>query len=153
MGLYRFSWVIEGELAAMARPDGSQEDLADLKASGIGALVNLTDWDWPPEALRESGLSYLRLPVPDFAPPEPQQVEAFVAFCRQSIERGRPVAVHCLAGRGRSGTMAACYLVSRGMTAQDAVLMVRALRPGSIETPSQERAVHEFAARRDADGS
>jgi protein tyrosine phosphatase len=57
------------------------------------------------------------------------------------------VAVHCGAGLGRSGTPIAAYLVSQGAAPDDAIALVRARRPGSIETAEQEVAVHEFARR------
>jgi atypical dual specificity phosphatase len=150
MALHAFSWVIPGELAGMARPDGTPDDVKALTSHGVGGLVNLTPWQWPAGLLQEGGLDYLHLAIPDFAPPEPGQVDAFVEFCDRHIQEGRAVAAHCLAGRGRTGTMAACYLVSRGMPPAQAVRRIRALRPGSIETWEQEQAVYEFAARRGA---
>ena len=148
MSLYGFSWVIEGKLAAMAMPDRSREDLEELAARGVGALVNLTNRDWPAEVLKEGGLAYLQLPVPDFRPPQPRQVDQFMKFCDENIAEGRAVVVHCVAGRGRTGTMVACYLVYGGMEPRKAVAFIRSLRGGSIETLSQEAAVHDFAARR-----
>ena len=51
-------------------------------------------------------------------------------------------------GHGRTGTMLACYLVkTRGMSGADAILETRRLRPGSIETAEQERAVVQFYQR------
>ena len=41
--------------------------------------------------------------------------------------------------------MLAAYFVTAGMSARDAIDKVRQLRPGSVETPDQERAVEEFA--------
>lgn len=59
--------------------------------------------------------------------------------------------VHCGGGKGRAGTFAACCLAMWGssppldltaerpvLSAQEAVRVVRSLRPGSIETQEQE---------------
>ena len=53
---------------------------------------------------------------------------------------------HCFWGRGRTGTMLACYLVKdEGISAEDAIKRIRDLRPYSVETYEQEDAVIEYA--------
>ncbi|XP_017785093.1 PREDICTED: dual specificity protein phosphatase 23-like [Nicrophorus vespilloides] len=48
-------------------------------------------------------------------------------------------------GRGRSGVMAACYLVRfKDMTPERAVSEIRLIRPNSIETPEQERSIIRY---------
>ena len=55
------------------------------------------------------------------------------------------VAVHCFHGRGRTGTILACYLVkSRGMKAKDAITYVRRKRPLSVETKEQVETVFVY---------
>lgn len=68
----------------------------------------------------------------------------FVERVEASVATGESVGVHCTAGLGRSGTMAAAYLVARGATADDAIATIRAFRPGSIETEAQEDAIRLF---------
>ena len=151
MGLYRFSWFIENEVAAMAMPDGHEEDFEELKRLGISALVTLTEEPVLAKAAREHGFEYLHVPIPDFYPPLLSQIRQFVNFCDRNIQSNRAVAVHCVAGMGRTGTMLACYLVSRGTDPWQAIETVREKRPGSIENVSQEGAVFAFADRhRDA---
>ena len=65
-------------------------------------------------------------------------------FVDRQFARGCAVGVHCMAGRGRTGTMIACYLVSQGMSAEDAIAEVRRARPGSIQTEAQEQAVRRL---------
>ncbi|XP_023804562.1 dual specificity protein phosphatase 23, partial [Cyanistes caeruleus] len=55
------------------------------------------------------------------------------------------VAVHCMLGHGRTGTLLACYLCKeQHLAGGDAIREIRRLRPGSIETAEQERAVIRF---------
>jgi protein tyrosine phosphatase domain-containing protein 1 len=51
----------------------------------------------------------------------------------------RKVAVHCHAGLGRTGLAIACFLLASGQAASAprAVEMVRAARPGSLQTQVQ----------------
>lgn len=148
-----FSWVIEGELAGMGRPgvlaSGLSEDLGFLVREGVGAVVSLTEAPLDEAAVKASGLEAFHLPVPDMTPPSPEDIDRFVAFLDTSCEAGRPVAVHCAMGRGRTGTMLACALVHRGTGAREAIRQVREARPGSIETRAQEDAVEAYARRRE----
>lgn len=65
-----------------------------------------------------------------------------------SVSTSQAVGVHCALGFGRTGTMLACYLVKeRALAAGDAIAEIRRLRPGSIETYEQEKAVFQFYQR------
>lgn len=50
--------------------------------------------------------------------------------------------MHCAHGKGRTGTILACYLVRKySLSAEEAIQRLRALRPGSVETSGQEKIV------------
>ena len=54
-------------------------------------------------------------------------------------------AAHCAWGRGRTGTMMACYLArQRRLSADDAIAEIRRMRPGSVDSAKQENAVHLY---------
>ncbi|MBI3780600.1 MAG: dual specificity protein phosphatase family protein [candidate division NC10 bacterium] len=145
-----FSFVIEGRLAGMARPGCSrplEDDIEFLKAQGIGAIVSMTEGPLNEGVVRSLGLRYLHLPVPDYCSPTIQQIEDFLAFLDAADSDGA-VVVHCYAGQGRTGTMLACALVQQGMSAEDAIRIIRAKRPPSIDTFAQEQVIFEFAAMR-----
>ena len=51
----------------------------------------------------------------------------------------RRVLLHCAAGLGRTGTVAAKLLIASGVLAPQALARVRAVRPGTVETAAQVR--------------
>ncbi|MFO0590555.1 MAG: cyclin-dependent kinase inhibitor 3 family protein [Polyangiaceae bacterium] len=62
-----------------------------------------------------------------------------------AVREGRTVVIHCRGGLGRSGTVAACALIARGASAEDAIRVVRASRKGAVENERQEEFVRQFA--------
>lgn len=143
-----FTWVEEGLLAAMARPGGQRpldEDLSCLRSAGIRVLVSLTAEPIEEEALARYGIEGLHLPVEDFTPPTLEQIDRFLREVERARLEGRGLGIHCTAGKGRTGTMVAAYLVTRGRSVADAIAEIRRLRPGSVETAAQEERVAEFA--------
>jgi atypical dual specificity phosphatase len=76
--------------------------------------------------------------------PSPIQLSEIIDFIEARNAESKPVLVHCGEGKGRTGTVLAAYLVSRGSNADDAIRRVRELRPGSIENLEQENAVRLF---------
>ena len=86
-------------------------------------------------------------PVVDFTPPSPEQLLEIVRWMRSQVQAGRAVAVHCMAGLGRTGTVLAAWRVAEGLPPELAIADVRRRRPGSIETRGQEDAIFEFAER------
>jgi len=79
--------------------------------------------------------------------PTQEQLDRCISAIDRALEKNMGVAVHCTAGLGRTGVVLACYLVTHGLNAQNAMARVRRLRPGSIETEEQAQAVEEFARR------
>jgi len=134
-------WIIEGELAAFSV--FALADLDRLQREGIGAIVSLTEY-FPAELVGASGFKTLHLPIEDMTPPDSRQIEQYVEFVDRMLARSRAVGTHCLAGLGRTGTMIGCYLVSRGASAEDAIIRVREARPGAIQTETQERAIVQW---------
>lgn len=146
---YGFSWVLDGRLAGLAYPGhthGLATELDWMAAQGVRLLVSLTGAPPDPTLVADAGLDSLHLPVVDFQPPSPEQVDAFVAAVDAALLADDAVAVHCAAGRGRTGTMLAMYFVHRGLDGAAAIEHVRALRPGSIETQGQEQAILAYSA-------
>ncbi len=128
----------------MAKPASSVYDFEFLKDKGFEAIVSLTEFPLSEVLTEEFGFSVKHIPVRDFEAPTLEQIESFVAFAEKARSEGKKIIVHCDAGVGRTGTMLACYLVSKGYSAADAIEEVRTKRPGSLETIEQEEVVLKF---------
>ena len=60
------------------------------------------------------------------------------------MQQGEVVAVHCLAGLGRTGTVLGAWLVREGLTADEALRRLRAIEPGFVQSRVQEELLHEL---------
>jgi atypical dual specificity phosphatase len=139
------SWIDPAGQVLLCAYPRRDRDLAHLAERGIRRLINLHTKPHSPGRLTRYGLVEYHLPVPDFTAPTPSQLSTAVANVMAGVAAGEAVAIHCGAGLGRSGTVAACYLVALGQDWQSAVTTVRAARPGAIETASQLAAVAAYA--------
>jgi atypical dual specificity phosphatase len=141
-----FSWVIENQLAGCRGPKSSQ-DLEFLCKNGIKAIIRMAT---PSESrvtsaeVKSLGLTEYKEPVQDYTPPSQEQLVRITEFISSKLADGKPVAVSCGAGMGRTGTALACYLVANGSSADEAIQEIRLSRPGSIETLDQEDAVRHY---------
>lgn len=146
-----FGW-LEGRIAGCRGPR-SNSDLAFLASIGIQALVRLAHEEETgifAANVESNGIEDCYEPVTDWTAPSQHQIDRIIGFVRNAIEKGWPVAVSCGAGCGRTGTILACYLVSAGLSAENAIKQLIAVRPCSREilnVPGQKKAVLEFEQR------
>ncbi|CAM9473527.1 unnamed protein product [Lampetra fluviatilis] len=105
------------------------------------------------EEWRDAGVEQLTLSTVDFTGvPSPQQLHAGVAFALKYAALGHSVYVHCKAGRSRSATMVAAYLIQvHGWDVQEACNHLRSLRQHVLIRPTQREALARFAAEVRAD--
>ena len=141
-----FSWVDKPRLAALALPDA--DDLLWLRRNGIDMVISLTEDPLPRRYVNEAGMMAIHLPVPDLEAPTAEQLQRAVETIARAGQSGMAVAVHCTAGKGRTGTILAAYFVDQGLSADAAIRRVRDLRRGSVETAEQEEAIAAFARQR-----
>jgi atypical dual specificity phosphatase len=116
-----------------------------LKACGIGAILTLTEDNLYGSHHLEAGFFLRHEPVDDGDPPTTQALERSVAFIEGSLMAGRGVAVHCLEGRGRTGTILCAWLAFREhLTADSAIARVRQLRPYTALSVSQKKFLKDY---------
>ena len=102
------------------------------------------------EVLRRNML-WFHLPIVDVSTPSErfeQEWNVAGEELRSMLRRRLDVMVHCRGGLGRAGTIAARLLIELGTKPTAAIAMVRAARPGAIETPEQEAFVLGIGAAR-----
>ncbi len=88
---------------------------------------------------QQRGMIVRHYPIPDRgAPPTPDAPAPLIAEIVSALREGKTTIVSCVGGLGRTGTILAATLMSIGYEREEAMRMVRAARPGAIETQTQE---------------
>lgn len=136
-----FAWLEPGRIAGTPMPgvvQAIERDLERLRQCGITTLITLTERDLPQDALQRHGLKNLHLPIRDREPPTVAQIQMLLKRMEVLVQRGEVLAVHCLAGIGRTGTVLAAWLVREGLTATEALRRVRLIDPQYVQSTEQE---------------
>lgn len=97
------------------------------------------------DSVIKMGMEFVHEPIVDMDVPKLKRTQRIVTELIECLESGKTVVVHCWAGLGRAGTIAACAMLQRGHDAQVAVALLRKVRPGAVQSLLQERHVREFA--------
>lgn len=142
-------WIEKPHLLGSSNP--TDADLEELRREGFSVLISLLCEETQPPRydlvrVRALGFERYNIPVADFQPPAHGQLEHFVNLIT-GLPSGAKTIVHCHAGIGRTGTFAAAYLITRGMSVLDAIAYVRKVRQHAVQTSEQERGLKEFAGK------
>jgi protein-tyrosine phosphatase len=135
---------LEADLERIARVYGATLLVSLLEAHEYVFLATQRE----PEVARLFGMEFESFPITDMD--APKDLPATIALVQRLLahaEAGRRCVVHCYGGIGRAGTIGACCLVARGLSAPDAISVVREVRDSrAVETREQQRFVARFAA-------
>jgi atypical dual specificity phosphatase len=142
-----FSWVIEDKLAGSSMPMNYSQFLW-VMTHGVKAIVTVREVPLPSKWFSNGNgddVDYFHLRVEDYGAPSLEEIDNTIDYIQQQISKKKPVMVHCAAGRGRTGTILAAYLIKKeNLTANQAIKKIRSIRPGSIQSDRQEMALYVY---------
>ncbi|SRR5581483_3622469 len=148
-----------GKLAMAPRPRGGDwlhDEIEGWRRSKIKTVLSLLtpeeehalDLDEERGKTKAGGIQFISFPIPDREVPEAQaEVAAVVDQVNSELSSGDNVLIHCRQGVGRSGLLAACLLVSRGVDSNAAMERLSKARGLPVpETAEQRRWINRYAA-------
>lgn len=132
--------------------------LAQLKQQGVAAIVTALDESELAskgvaelgEKAQQLGMKWFQIEIEDDCAPG----DEFAAKWQQAspelhqvIAQGGKVAMHCMGGSGRTGLLAAHFLLEMQWQLDDIVREVQALRPGAFTKSVQVDYIKQVAAK------
>ena len=139
-----FSWVTEGKLAGSGLPV-TQDEFKWVLDKGIKSIVTVREVPLPSRWIDGTNIDYLHLMVEDYGVPNMEVLDEAVDYIDNKIQSGKPVLVHCAAGKGRTGALLAAYMIKKeNLTADQALEKIRLMRPGSVQSITQETALSMY---------
>ena len=139
-----FSWVSEGKLAGSGLPI-TEDEFRWVVDKGIKSIVSVREVPLPSKWFDGGEIDYLHLMVEDYGAPTMEVLDEIVDYIDKKIRSGKAVLVHCAAGKGRTGAVLAAYMIKKeNLTAEQAIEKIRLMRPGSVQSLTQETALSMY---------
>ncbi|KAJ8328320.1 cell division control protein 14 [Batrachochytrium dendrobatidis] len=106
-----------------------------MKEKNIKTIIRLNNKTYDKRKFVLAGIEHIELYFPDGTTPPEGILKRFLEICET---REGPIAVHCKAGLGRTGSLIASFIMKHyKMTACEVISFMRVLRPGSVVGPQQ----------------
>ena len=127
-------------------------DVFLLHQNHVTAVVNMCyEYAGPTAEYKKYSIEQLHLPTFDASAPALEDIERAVAFLKKKIhDEGGKVLVHCKGGRARAACVATCYLISQGMTLDQAISLLVAQRRVVERVITSYAVIQEYAEKHTA---
>jgi protein-tyrosine phosphatase len=136
------------KLAIMARPrsgDWLEDEIANWAREGVGLVVCLLDREEvdelglqsEPTVCRTNQIEFISYPIADRG--VPTDAVSAVALAQRIISSGKPTAIHCRAGIGRSSVIAALTLRLAGISSEEAFSAIGEARRLAVPDTDAQR--------------
>jgi atypical dual specificity phosphatase len=151
-----FNWIVEWKLAGSGVPVSKKEVSWLINTQGIKTVVTIKEKPLSQKWLSHNNgtntggsgmkIDYLHIKVQDYSAPSLEDLDYMVNYISQQIDKTRPIMEHCSAGKGRTRTILAAYLIKKenGMTADKVISRLRRIRGGSIQSKDQVKVVSDY---------
>lgn len=110
--------------------------IEELKKYGVTTIVRVCEATYDTALVEKEGIQVLDWPFDDGSPPSNQIVDNWLSLVNMKFRRepGCCIAVHCVAGLGRTPVLVALALIEGGMKNEDAVQLIRQKRRGAFNS-------------------
>jgi len=149
-GIYKIKLIGSGSLSVMAKPvsgEWIEEEFFGIAKWGIGRIVSLLEDHEAIEVglgeeekiTKKYGMDFISYPIPDRG--LPNSIQDYLAFTRRLYHEaagGINTVVHCRAGIGRTGIVAAGVLLHCGFEPQEAFHHISKLRGVSVPDTEEQ---------------
>ncbi len=128
--------------------------VTEAKTHGAVSVVRACEPTYNPQPFSASGIKVVEAAFPDGQPPGDSVVDTWLAEVNAALPKSEPadgkrpaIAVHCVAGLGRAPVLVAIALIEEGLTALEAVELIRQKRRGAINASQLKFLQHEYVPR------
>ena len=148
------SWIIPGYLGGCGLPK-YPDQIKLFELYNISLVITLREEELNKNLFKDTSVKNRHFLVNDHQAPTLKQIIEIVTLIEENLSAGRGVMIHCLGGKGRTGTLLACYIAKNGLSRfpvpngpsmypAETIKLLRSLRPISIETSVQENSLKEY---------
>ena len=140
----------KGILGMMPKPNGGgvlTEEIKILKNNKVDCLVCLIEYSEmqelgllvEEESCKKAAIDFIHFPTKDFQLPEEKAYFSLLNNLTERLEKNQKIVIHCRAGIGRTGTVAAGLLLKNKIHTTDVFEFLSTVRTCEVPDTKEQR--------------